>query len=158
MPSGEELGAGRRHTTPRRRLAAALEHGGYEPYLEATGTIRLRNCPFDALADRHRPLMCGTNLAMAEGIVEGAGVTELRTDPRPTAWLLLRGVRPDRVKHRSRDLTGLATRSGLRGRVGERESNLGTAPRRAVDRDLAAVGADQVPGDRKAEARSRRAG
>ncbi len=69
----------------RRRLAAALEHGGYEPHLEATGTIRLRNCPFDALVDLHRPLMCGTNLALAEGIVEGARVTELRAilDPQP---------------------------------------------------------------------------
>jgi predicted ArsR family transcriptional regulator len=82
---GEELGAGRRHTAPQRRLAAALEAGGYEPHLEATGSIRLRNCPFDALADRHRPLMCGTNLAMAEGIADGAGVTELRPilDPQP---------------------------------------------------------------------------
>jgi predicted ArsR family transcriptional regulator len=82
---GEELGASRRHTESRRRLAAALEQGGYEPYLEETGTIRLRNCPFDALADAHRPLMCGTNLAMAEGIVEGAEVTELRPilDPQP---------------------------------------------------------------------------
>jgi len=82
---GAELGAGQRQTAPSRRLAAALEHGGYEPYLEATGTIRLRNCPFDALVDNHRPLMCGTNLSMAEGIVEGAGVTELRAilDPQP---------------------------------------------------------------------------
>jgi predicted ArsR family transcriptional regulator len=82
---GEELGAGQRQTAPSRRLAAALEHGGYEPHLEATGTIRLRNCPFDALVNRHRPLMCATNLAMAEGIVEGAGVTELRAilDPQP---------------------------------------------------------------------------
>jgi len=82
---GEEIGGGRRHAAPAKRLSAALEAGGYEPYLEATGTIRLRNCPFDALADRHRPLMCGTNLAMAEGIARGAGVTELRPilDPQP---------------------------------------------------------------------------
>ncbi len=82
---GAELGAGQRQMAPSRRLAAALEHGGYEPYLEATGTIRLRNCPFDALVDNHRPLMCGTNLSMAEGIVEGAGVTELRAilNPQP---------------------------------------------------------------------------
>ena len=82
---GAELGAGQRQAAPSRRLAAALEHGGYEPHLEATGTIRLRNCPFDALVDNHRPLMCGTNLSMAEGIVEGAGVSELRAilDPQP---------------------------------------------------------------------------
>lgn len=82
---GEELGGSRRHKAPARRLTAALERGGYEPYLEATGTIRLRNCPFDALADRHRPLICGTNLALAEGIAHGAEVTNLRPvlDPLP---------------------------------------------------------------------------
>ena len=41
----------------------------------AEGTIRLRNCPFDALTDAHRQLVCGTNLALAEGIAEGAGAT-----------------------------------------------------------------------------------
>jgi predicted ArsR family transcriptional regulator len=82
---GEELGAGRRHTDSRKRLAAALAQGGYEPHLEETGTIRLRNCPFDALADQHRSLMCGTNLAMAEGIADGAEVSDLRPilDPQP---------------------------------------------------------------------------
>ena len=82
---GEEVGAGARQRSPGRRLSAALEEGGYEPHVESTGTIRLRNCPFDALAERHRPLMCGTNLAMAEGIARGAGVTELHPvlDPQP---------------------------------------------------------------------------
>lgn len=82
---GEELGAGSRRRAPGRRLAAALEAGGYEPHMEKTGTIRLRNCPFDALVDTYRPLVCGTNLAMAEGIVAGAGVTDLEPilDPQP---------------------------------------------------------------------------
>ena len=82
---GEELGAGSRRRAPGRRLAAALEAGGYEPHLEKTGTIRLRNCPFDALVDTYRPLVCGTNLAMAGGIVAGAGVTDLEPilDPQP---------------------------------------------------------------------------
>ena len=47
----------------------ALEGGGYEPVTGEHGTIRLRNCPFDALTDAHRPLVCGTNLALAEGTV-----------------------------------------------------------------------------------------
>ena len=41
----------------------------------ASANIRLRNCPFDALTDAHRPLVCGTNLALAEGIAAGAGAT-----------------------------------------------------------------------------------
>jgi predicted ArsR family transcriptional regulator len=75
---GERLGSSSRRAAPGARLTAALEAGGYEPVTDETGTIRLRNCPFDALADAHRPLVCGTNLAMAEGIVQGAGATGVR--------------------------------------------------------------------------------
>lgn len=82
---GRSLGRESRHRSPTRRLHAALEAGGYEPVTEATGTIRLRNCPFDALVDMHRPLICGTNLAMAEGIATGSGVTGVQPvlDPQP---------------------------------------------------------------------------
>jgi predicted ArsR family transcriptional regulator len=82
---GRELGAASRRGRPARRLAAALEAGGYEPVTDETGTIRLRNCPFDALVDAHRPLVCGTNLAMAEGLADGAGVSDMRPvlDPQP---------------------------------------------------------------------------
>jgi predicted ArsR family transcriptional regulator len=51
-------------------LIDVLEHAGYEP-TDDDGTIRLRNCPFDALVDEHRPLVCGTNLALAQGILDG---------------------------------------------------------------------------------------
>jgi predicted ArsR family transcriptional regulator len=82
---GQNLGRDSRHRSPLRRLTAALEAGGYEPVTDETGTIRLRNCPFDALVDRHRTLTCGTNLAMAEGIATGSGVTGMRPvlDPQP---------------------------------------------------------------------------
>jgi predicted ArsR family transcriptional regulator len=83
---GRDLGgAASRRGRPATRLAAALEAGGYEPVTDETGTIRLRNCPFDALVDAHRPLVCGTNLAMAEGLAGGAGVSDMRPvlDPQP---------------------------------------------------------------------------
>ncbi len=82
---GEKLGNASRRTVAAKRLAAALEAGGYEPVTDDTGTIRLRNCPFDALAQAHRPLVCGTNLALAEGMTSGAGATELQPvlDPQP---------------------------------------------------------------------------
>lgn len=82
---GRDMGAASRRRRPATRLAAALEAGGYEPVTDRTGTIRLRNCPFDALVESHRPLVCGTNLAMAEGIASGAGVTDMRPvlDPQP---------------------------------------------------------------------------
>ena len=75
---GEQLGSTGRSATPARRLTAALKAGGYEPATVEAGAIRLRNCPFAALADAHRPLVCGTNLALAEGIIRGSGATTVR--------------------------------------------------------------------------------
>jgi predicted ArsR family transcriptional regulator len=74
---GSELGRGSRRGSARNRLLKALAAGGWEPSTEPDGAIRLRNCPFDALVDEHRTLVCGTNVAMAAGIVEGAGADEL---------------------------------------------------------------------------------
>jgi predicted ArsR family transcriptional regulator len=74
---GRSLSSGTRgrSRSGRTRLIRALVGGGYEPVTDSLGTIRLRNCPFDALTDAHRQLVCGTNLALAEGIAEGAGAT-----------------------------------------------------------------------------------
>lgn len=75
---GRSLGEDSRRRSPTRRLTAALEAGGYEPVTDQTGTIRLRNCPFDALVDAHRTLVCGSNLAVAEGLASGAGIRDMR--------------------------------------------------------------------------------
>jgi predicted ArsR family transcriptional regulator len=75
---GEQLGATEPRGTPAKRLTAALKAGGYQPVTVESGVIRLRNCPFAALADAHRPLVCGTNLALAEGIIRGSGATTVR--------------------------------------------------------------------------------
>jgi predicted ArsR family transcriptional regulator len=48
----------------------ALARRGYEPYEDADGVVRLRNCPFDHIAAGHRDLVCGGNLAMIRGLVE----------------------------------------------------------------------------------------
>jgi len=76
--AGRELGErlvrdhGRR--SPGSTLRRALAEQGYEPAPpDETGTIRLRNCPFHALVDEHRPLVCGMNLAMAEGLADALG-------------------------------------------------------------------------------------
>jgi predicted ArsR family transcriptional regulator len=82
---GRQLGRFGRRGSGRTRLTRALEQGGYEPITDTHGTIRLRNCPFDALAEAHRSLVCGTNLALASGIVAGAGAEGLEPvlDPQP---------------------------------------------------------------------------
>ncbi|MGW7052666.1 helix-turn-helix transcriptional regulator [Streptomyces sp. NPDC054887] len=76
---------------------------GYEPHLEgvegaaavngsegANGTagaaapvVRMRNCPFHAVAERFPPLVCGMNLALLEGLVGADGPVRARMDARP---------------------------------------------------------------------------
>lgn len=51
----------------------ALRESGYEPVLSTDGSIELRNCPFDRLARRHTALVCGLNLELIQGMLEGAG-------------------------------------------------------------------------------------
>jgi predicted ArsR family transcriptional regulator len=74
---GENLGAKEHARSSTRRLMDALEDGGYEPQVDESGAIRLLNCPFHALVQEHRPLVCGTNLALAEGLARGAGVSDM---------------------------------------------------------------------------------
>jgi predicted ArsR family transcriptional regulator len=47
--------------------------------------VRLRNCPFDSLAQRHRDLVCGMNLSLVDGMLAGLDATGLaaRLDPQP---------------------------------------------------------------------------
>ncbi|RZB19385.1 transcriptional regulator [Streptomyces sp. F001] len=64
---------------------------GYEPHLEgAEGTtgaaarvVRMRNCPFHAVAERFPPLVCGMNLALLEGLLGTDGPVRARMDARP---------------------------------------------------------------------------
>jgi predicted ArsR family transcriptional regulator len=65
-------------------LRTFLTSQGYEPY-EDDGVTRLRNCPFDRLAERHRELVCGANLALVEALIEAHGLVGVRAalDPRP---------------------------------------------------------------------------
>ncbi|MFB7509689.1 helix-turn-helix transcriptional regulator [Streptomyces broussonetiae] len=67
---------------------------GYEPHLEdaedgeevsgaAASVVRMRNCPFHAVAERFPPLVCGMNLALLEGLFGTDGPVRARMDPRP---------------------------------------------------------------------------
>ncbi len=85
---GTELGSGFRPDTlgqdaGRRDLdhqdvESVLAEHGYEPSRGEDGVIRLRNCPFHQLAERHRDVVCGMNLALVEGLVEGLGANGWR--------------------------------------------------------------------------------
>jgi predicted ArsR family transcriptional regulator len=67
-------------------LRQALAGRGYEPYDDADGTIRLRNCPFDRIAAHRRDLVCGANLAMVQGLtdhLDGDQPVRAVLDPQP---------------------------------------------------------------------------
>ncbi|MFI6868206.1 helix-turn-helix transcriptional regulator [Nocardia sp. NPDC050406] len=70
---------------PVRELSAAAEllrSRGYEPF-DDEGVLRLRNCPFHALAEAYPPLVCGMNLALLEGLLGDSDELRIRMDARP---------------------------------------------------------------------------
>lgn len=74
-----------RRRSRQRALELLLREQGYEPVAEPDGTLRLRNCPFDAIARSHPGLVCGLNLALVEGILDGLQATghRARLEPQP---------------------------------------------------------------------------
>ena len=68
----------------RARVVDALAANGYEPRVEGE-KVTLENCPFHALAEQQRALVCGMNLEVVGGVLEGAGATDMtaRLDPAP---------------------------------------------------------------------------
>ncbi|HET6746016.1 MAG TPA: helix-turn-helix domain-containing protein [Candidatus Limnocylindria bacterium] len=78
--AGPRAGAAKRRTA----VASVLRDAGYQPVVR-DGEVRLLNCPFHELAQRHRDVTCNMNLAMLRGILAGAGLPEgaARLDPQP---------------------------------------------------------------------------
>lgn len=75
-------------------LRIVLREHGYEPVAGADGAIRLRNCPFDALAQDFRPLMCGMNEALLAGVVQGLGVQGVTAALDPLPGMCCVALRP----------------------------------------------------------------
>lgn len=65
-------------------LLRTLSNHGYEPYRD-DGEIRLRNCPFDAVARENRSVVCDMNLALLTALRDATGATALTPalDPKP---------------------------------------------------------------------------
>ena len=68
-------------------LVELLRANGYEPFEEGDGTIRLRNCPFHALVERHRALTCSMNLALLQSVAAAVADTGLVAESRPADGL-----------------------------------------------------------------------
>jgi predicted ArsR family transcriptional regulator len=81
----ERAGPRPSRTRLREALVEALRDRGYEPRDLGADGIRLANCPFHSLVGDHRQLVCGMNLALADGVLAGLGTTDLETrlDPQP---------------------------------------------------------------------------
>jgi len=62
---------------------AALSGYGFEPVRTTGGDIRLNNCPFHALAQEYRDLICGMNLALMQGLVRGLRLRGLSAELEP---------------------------------------------------------------------------
>lgn len=84
---GEDARRRMRGRKSQRALTAAavalLEEQGFHPSSNPDGTVRLRNCPFDALADEYPGTMCQLNLPLVRGMLEGFGIAHLTATPRP---------------------------------------------------------------------------
>ncbi|MEU6789670.1 helix-turn-helix domain-containing protein [Nonomuraea angiospora] len=85
---GRELGREARPTDPapdpRAAVVPALEALGFEPRAEGDA-ITLVNCPFHSLARQHTELVCGMNLCLLTGLLEGLAATDVtaRLEPAP---------------------------------------------------------------------------
>ena len=79
--AGDEVPSGSRS---RDRVIEVLRQHGYEPQKRGRD-IALLNCPFHVLAEQHRDLVCGMNLELLTGVLEGVTGAKLtaRLAPEP---------------------------------------------------------------------------
>lgn len=65
-------------------VVEALEDLGFEPHAEGTSVL-LGNCPFHSLAQKHTQLVCGMNLCLISGLLDGIAATThtARLEPSP---------------------------------------------------------------------------
>lgn len=100
---GEELGRAERERLrlrppgPERAMAVAtdlLSACGYEPSVDEEGVVGMRSCPYHALAQQNRELVCGLNRELVHGIVLGLGNETLDVALRPAPGRCCVQLRP----------------------------------------------------------------
>lgn len=62
---------------------AALRDCGYSPQVDADGVITLRNCPFHSVAKDHLEVVCGLNLQLVGGVIDGSSRPGARAELSP---------------------------------------------------------------------------
>jgi predicted ArsR family transcriptional regulator len=79
---------------PLTETARVLAEQGYEPRVEGTSVV-LANCPFHALARTHTELVCGMNLRLLCGVLDGVPSTGLAADLQPEPGRCCVRIAPD---------------------------------------------------------------
>jgi predicted ArsR family transcriptional regulator len=84
VAAAERLGCEIAAEACEQELEPMLRERGYEPY-DDDGVVRMRNCPFHAVAQRQPELICDMNLALLSGLAESLSGSELaaRLEPAP---------------------------------------------------------------------------
>jgi predicted ArsR family transcriptional regulator len=79
---GKELAS---EAVPAPALEPLLRERGYEPFRDEDGVVRMRNCPFHAVAQRHPEVVCQMNLALLRGLVAGLDAPDVAAtlEPQP---------------------------------------------------------------------------
>jgi predicted ArsR family transcriptional regulator len=70
-----------------------LEGLGFEP-ADADGELVLRNCPFQALAQRDPQLVCRINLGFIDGMLRGLGKGAVAAELAPEGGFCCVRIRP----------------------------------------------------------------
>jgi predicted ArsR family transcriptional regulator len=97
---GQEIAAQASAGGPEAALQV-LEANGFEPRPGDDG-IALANCPFHALAQEHTELVCGMNLRLLEGVLDGIPDAGLVASLRPEAGMCCVHLDPPRADEGSR--------------------------------------------------------
>jgi predicted ArsR family transcriptional regulator len=68
-----------------RSAETVLAHHGFEPVPDVDGNVSLANCPFHKLVGQYPDVVCGMNLALIGGLIDGLGVAGMRPVLEPGA-------------------------------------------------------------------------
>jgi predicted ArsR family transcriptional regulator len=99
---GQAVGqrAKREGVAGRTGFEGVLRLRGYEPFEDERGTVRLRNCPFDRVAGDCPEVVCGLNLRLVEGLIEGLGLRRARAVLEPADERCCIAIRSTSSAHR----------------------------------------------------------
>jgi predicted ArsR family transcriptional regulator len=79
-------------------LEGLLRERGYEPFHDDDGVVRLRNCPFHAVARRHPEVVCDMNHSLLRGLLVGLGARDIEAVLEPGPERCCVAIKPTRPR------------------------------------------------------------